>query len=436
MRQSTGIERKKVMILSPRGVEDILPDRTHQYQWLEKKASSLFSLYGYDEIRIPIFERTDLFLRSVGKETDAGKQMYTFFDKKGRKLSLRPEATVSVVRAYLQHKLDKQPREWRVYYMGPMFRYERPQAARLREFRQIGVEVIGQVNPYLDVEVIDMGSRLFKEIGFVDFNIQLNSIGCKECRPSYEEKLKEYFENNLSDLCSVCQRRTQYNTLRVLDCKNKQCKSVIGEAPLVGDYLCEDCRRHFERVKMGLEDAGIEFTLNPHLVRGLDYYTRTVFEFITSSLGAQDTLCAGGRYDNLVEQLGGPAIPAMGFAMGMERLLIVLNKNRVQFSSPLALLVYVVPLGESSQSKGYQIAALFRSQGIKTWLDLSERSLSSQLKLADRKRVKWVVIAGEREVKENKFILRDMQSGEQKEVDWGKIKEFAEGLTKRNEAKC
>ena len=223
------------MILSPRGVEDILPDKTPQYQWIERKASSLFSLYGYEEIRIPTFERTELFLRSIGKETDAGKQMYTFLDKKGRELSLRPEATASVVRAYLQHKLNKQPGEWRVYYIGSMFRYERPQTARLREFRQIGVEAIGEINPYLDVEVIEMGVKFFEEIGLTDVNIQLNSIGCKKCRPSYERELKKYLKSNLSGLCSVCQRRVQYNILRVLDCKNRECQLIVGEAPSIED---------------------------------------------------------------------------------------------------------------------------------------------------------------------------------------------------------
>lgn len=416
------------MILSPRGVEDILPERIYQYQWLERKASSIFSLYGYDEIRIPTFEKTELFLRSVGQETDAGKQMYTFLDKKGRKLSLRPEATASVVRAYLQHKLDKQSAEWRVYYMGSMFRYERPQAGRLREFRQIGVEAIGQASPYLDVEIISIGFEFFREIGFADFDIQLNSIGCKKCSSLYKRELKKYLKSHIDGLCSVCKSRLEYNTLRILDCKNKECYLVIKQVPLIKNYLCEDCQMHFQKVKVGLKDIGIRFNLNPRLVRGLDYYTRTVFEFVAPSLGAQDTICGGGRYDDLVEELGGPSTPAAGFSIGVERLLIALNKNRVDIPSIDTPLIYVLSLGETNQAKAYQIAALFRSQGIRTWLNLSEKSLSSQLKIADKKEIRWVMIVGDREVKENKFVLRDMQSGNQEKIDWADLKQFIKRL--------
>lgn len=416
------------MILSPRGVEDILPGRTYQYQWLERKASSIFSLYGYDEIRIPTFEKTELFVRSLGQETDVGKQMYTFLDKKGRKLSLRPEATASIVRAYLQHKLDKQSREWRVYHIGSMFRYERPQAGRLREFHQIGVEAIGQVSPCLDVEIIDIGFALFKKIGFTDFNIQLNSIGCKKCRPVYERKLKKHLKSYIDGLCSLCKNRLEYNTLRILDCKNKACHLVIKQVPLLENYLCEDCQMHFQKVKRGLRDIGIQFSLNPYLVRGLDYYTRTVFEFVVSSLGAQDTICGGGRYDNLVQELGGPSIPATGFSIGVERLLIALNKNGVEIPSVTTLFIYIATLGEASQTKGYQIAALFRSQGIRTWLNLSEKNLSSQLKIADKKKIRWVMIVGDREVTENRFILRNMQTGNQEKIEMDRIKELAKRL--------
>lgn len=412
------------MILSPRGVEDILPERIYQYQWLERKASSIFSLYGYDEIRIPTFEKTELFLHSVGQETDAGKQMYTFLDKKGRKLSLRPEATASVVRAYLQHKLDKQSGEWRVYYMGSMFRYERPQAGRLREFRQIGVEAIGQASPYLDVEIISIGFEFFREIGFADFDIQLNSIGCKKCRPLYERELKKYLKNHIDGLCSICKSRLEYNTLRILDCKNKECYLIIEQVPLIKNYLCGDCQMHFQKVKAGLKDIGIRFNLNPRLVRGLDYYTRTVFEFVAPSLGAQDTICGGGRYDNLVEELGGPSTPAAGFSIGIERLLIALNKNRVEIPSITTPFIYIATLGEANQTKAYQIAALFRSQGIRTWLNLLEKSLSSQLKIADKKGIKWVMIVGDREVTENRFILRNMQTGNQEKIDWADLKQF------------
>ncbi len=416
------------MILSPRGVEDILPAKTSQYQWIEKEASFLFSLYGYEEIRIPTFERTELFSRSVGEETDVGKQMYTFLDKKGRSLTLRPEATASVVRAYLQHKVYAQPGEWKVYYMGPMFRYERPQAARMREFRQIGVEVIGEVNPYLDVELIEMGAQFFKKVGAGDLSIQLNSIGCKKCRVPYEIKLTEYLKNNLGSLCSLCQKRSQYNPLRVLDCKRKSCQSILRKAPSTREYLCEDCQSHFKKVKMGLEDIGLKFELNPRLVRGLDYYTRTVFEFVSSLLGAQDTVCAGGRYDELVQELGGPPTPALGFAIGVERLLAILEKKGIEPPSKGSPLIYIATLDEESQIMGSRIAALFRSQGIRSWLNLSERSLSSQLKVAHKREIRWVMIIGEKEIKEKKFILRDMQSGEQEGIEWDKLRELGKKL--------
>ncbi len=409
------------MIHSPRGVEDLLPQQTLQYQWIEKEASFLFSLYGYEEIRIPTFERTELFLRSLGKETDAGKQMYTFKDKKGRSLSLRPEATASVVRAYLQHKLYGHSGEWKIYYMGPMFRYERPQAARLREFRQIGVEVIGEISPQLDVEVIEIASEFFKKIGLTNFYIQLNSIGCKRCRPVYEDRLKEYFKLNLADLCSNCRRRYQYNVLRVLDCKKKECQPTIKRAPVIGDYLCEDCQNHFQKVKTGLKNAGIKFSVDPHLVRGLDYYTRTIFEIVSSLLGSQATICAGGRYDNLVEELGGPSIPAIGFAIGVDRLLVALKKEYKEIHPQYLPVIHIATLDEEGLTAGYCLARILRSQGIRTRVNLSPKSLSSQLKMADNRRARWVMIVGEKEVKEGKFILRDMNSGQQKKVGWEEI---------------
>ena len=409
------------MIHSPRGVEDLLPQQTLQYQWIEKEASFLFSLYGYEEIRIPTFERTELFLRSLGKETDAGKQMYTFKDKKGRSLSLRPEATASVVRAYLQHKLYGHSGEWKVYYMGPMFRYERPQAARLREFHQIGVEVIGEISPQLDVEVIEIASEFFKKIGLTNLYIQLNSIGCKRCRPVYEDQLKEYFELNLADLCSNCRRRYQYNVLRVLDCKKKECQPTIKRAPVIGDYLCEDCQNHFKKVRTGLKDAGIKFSVDPHLVRGLDYYTRTIFEIVSSLLGSQATICAGGRYDDLVEELGGSSIPAIGFAIGVDRLLVALKKEHKELHPQYLPVIHIATLDEEGLTAGYCLARILRSQGIKTRVNLSPKSLSSQLKMADKRRVRWVMIVGEKEVKEGKFILRDMNSGQQKKVGWDEI---------------
>ncbi len=416
------------MIRSPRGVEDILPLKISSYQWVEREASLFFSRYGYEEIRTPIFEQTDLFLRSIGRETDAGKNMYTFQDKKGRSLSLRPEATASIIRAYIQHKLYAKEDLWRVYYMGSMFRYERPQRGRLREFHQIGVETIGQGSAWVDVELVEMVVRFFKGLGLFHFNIRLNSIGCRGCRASYEKELKKYLEFHLDSLCSVCQERARVNTLRALDCKNDKCQSIIREAPGIEGYLCQSCLAHFEKVRGGLKEVGVKFTVDSHLVRGLDYYTRTIFEIISSNLGAQDTVCGGGRYDDLVEDLEGPPTPAMGFSIGVERLLDALEKEGIAPPFGGEPTVYIVTLDGKSQIKGYELANFLRLKGVRTQLNLIPRGLSSQLKLVNRKKIRWTIIVGEKEVKEKTVILRDMESGKQETIEQGKWNEISQKL--------
>ncbi len=418
------------MIHSPRGCEDILPSQAIYQQWIERKATSLFSLYGYREVRIPTFEKTELFLRSVGEQTDVGKQMYTFKDKGGRLLSLRPEATVGIVRAYLQHKIYGKFKEWRVCYAGSMFRYERPQAGRLREFHQIGVENIGQESPWIDVEIIEMSRRFLKKVGLIDFEMQLNSIGCRKCRPNYQQVLKDYLGKNLSSLCSTCQIRYQHNILRVLDCKNSSCQQVINDVPPISLYLCPECENHFEQVKQGLNALDVSFVINPHLVRGLDYYTKTVFEIISPYLGAQDAVCAGGRYDDLVGDLGGHPTPAMGFAIGLERLLANLEEIKAKLPSPTSLKVFIATLNEKSQGKGLFLADLFRSQGIKVIVNFNLRSLSSQLRFANKEHTPWVLIVGEEEIRKEKYILRDMQTGEQKQMSQDDLKRFSKTLGK------
>jgi len=422
------------MIHSPRGCEDILPSQAIYHQWIEKKAASLFSLYGYRETRIPTLEKTELFLRSVGEETDVGKQMYTFKDKGGRLLSLRPEATVGIVRAYLQHKIYGKFKEWRVYYTGSMFRYERPQAGRLREFHQIGVENIGQESPWVDVEIIEMARRFLKEVGLVRFEIQLNSIGCRKCRPNYQRVLKDYLGKNLDSLCSTCQTRYQRNVLRVLDCKNPSCQPIINNAPPINLYLCSDCKEHFEQVKQGLRALNVNFVINPHLVRGLDYYTRTIFEIVSPHLGAQDAVCAGGRYDNLVDELGGPFTPAIGFAIGSDRLLANLEKIGTKLPLPTSPKVFIATLNresqetQESQKKGLLLANLFRSQKVEAIVNFNPRSLSSQLRFADRENIPWVLIIGEEEIKKEKYILRNMQTGEQKQMSQDDLEHFSKTL--------
>lgn len=417
------------MIHSPRGVEDILPRRSSFYQWVEREASFLFSRYGYEEIRTPTFEETNLFLRSIGGETDAGKNMYTFQDKKGRSLSLRPEATASIIRAYIQHKLYREEDLWRVHYLGSMFRYERPQRGRLREFHQIGVEAIGQASPWVDIELIEMVVRFFKGLSLPRFYIRLNSIGCRSCRAGYEEKLKEYLKLHLDSLCPVCRERARVNTLRVLDCKSDECQPIIKKAPGIEEYLCEACSSHFEKVRRGLEELGVQFTVDSHLVRGLDYYTRTIFETISCDLGAQDAVCGGGRYDDLVEDLGGPPTPAMGFSIGVERLLEALEKGGVESSrGKEGAVAYILTLDGRSQIKGYELAGFMRSEGVKVELNMSQRGLSSQLKLVNRKKIRWTLILGEKEIEEGIVILRDMDSGKQEAIEWGRWDRLKEKL--------
>ena len=309
-----------------------------------------------------------------------------------------------------------------------MFRYERPQAGRLREFHQIGVENIGQESPWVDIEIIEMAQRFLKEVGLVNFEIQLNSIGCRKCRPNYQRVLKDYLGENLDSLCSTCQRRYQRNILRVLDCKNPSCQSVINNAPPINLYLCSECKEHFEQVKQGLRTLNISFVINPHLVRGLDYYTRTIFEIVSPYLGAQDAVCAGGRYDNLVSELGGPFTPAIGFAIGSDRLLDNLEKIEAKLSSLTSPKVFIATLNGESQKKGLLLAGLFRSRGVEAIVNFSLKSLSSQLRFAGKEHIPWVLMVGEEEIKEDKYILRNMQTGEQKRMSQDDLEHFSKTL--------
>lgn len=416
------------MIYAPKGVEDILPPRAELYSQIEREAGNFFSLYGYHQIRIPTFEKTELFLRSVGEETDVGKQMYTFKDKGGRSLSLRPEGTAGVVRAYIEHKIYGKEKVWKVWYAEPMFRYERPQAGRLREFYQIGVEYFGEENPWVDMEIIEMAYLFLSKLGMDNIEVQINSIGCKQCRAGYIKQLKIYLKENLSSLCSTCQRRFYSNPLRVLDCKNKTCRAVLQKAPSIEDFLCSSCKQHFDTVKEGLSRLKVPFTVNSHLVRGLDYYTRTIFEFKSFYLGSQDTVCAGGRYDDLIEELGGPSTPAMGFAIGLERLLLTLEKMGRKPSVPSLPCIFVVTLGKSCIEKGVQIARILRSQSILVKVNFTEKGLSAQLKQAGKEGFLWVLIVGENELKNKSYILKNMKSGNQQYINEKDIENISDIL--------
>lgn len=400
---------------APRGTTDILPADARRWSVLERALRDVCDLYGYGEIRTPIFEHTELFARGIGSGTDiVEKEMYTFEDRGERSLTLRPEGTAGAVRAYLERRLDAEAQPVKLYYSGPMFRYERPQAGRTRQFHQLGVECIGSADPAADVEVIAVLVALFRRLGLTEYEIQLNSIGCPDCRPAYVQKLKQALEPVRDSLCKSCQDRFERNTLRLLDCKRESCRELTKDVPLILDSLCGPCEDHFQQVRGYLDEVGIEYTINQRLVRGLDYYTRTVFEFVSPELGAQDALGGGGRYDVLVETLGGPPTPAVGFAAGMERILLAASLEDEAAAAPVD--TYVVTLGDEGRRAGVVLAERLRAEGFRTELDYMGRSLRAQMRQANRVGAKKVLIIGDDEAAAGTVQLRDMQSGEERTV--------------------
>ena len=409
---------------APRGTRDILSPEVEKWHYLEGKIREYCRLYAYSEIRPPIFEHTELFLRGVGETTDiVQKEMYSFQDRAQRWLTLRPEATASTVRAYLENKLYAQPQPVKLYYLGPMFRYDRPQAGRYRQFYQFGVEVIGAEDPAADAEVILMAVHFFAHLGLGDLEVHLNSIGCPACRGAYRKELLNYLSEHIGNLCSDCRARYQHNPLRVLDCKQEGCRGIAREAPEFGAYLCAECKEHFEQVQAHLGDLGIKYQLNPNLVRGLDYYTKTVFEIITRELGAQGTICGGGRYDGLVEECGGQPTPGVGFALGVERLLLALENTGVKLPGVEPLDVFVASIGAGVQRPAFKILYDLRRRGIRADKDFLGRSLKAQMKQAHRSHARYVVLVGEGELARNVVTLRDMETGVQEEVLIEKISE-------------
>ncbi len=402
---------------APRGTKDILPAETPLWQKLEATARKVFSLYNYQEIRTPIFELTDLFARSIGTTTDiVKKEMYTFEDRKGRSLTLRPEETAPVVRACLENNLISNEQISKLYYIGPMFRYERPQAGRQRQFHQAGVEVFGSADPLLDAEVIVLNRHFFLELGLKKIEINLNSVGCDQCRPDYRRALKEHFKSSVKKMCADCGGRYEENTLRILDCKEPGCQAAIDSAPASTDTLCPECKAHFETVIKTLDYQKIDFKVNKRLVRGLDYYTRTTFELVSGELGAQNAVSGGGRYDKLVAELGGKSIPAVGFAVGLERV-VELIKSLTPKPYPLErLTLFIATLGEEAKRLGFDLLAQARNKGISCDMDYLGKSLKAQLKAADRAGAKYVYIIGEEELKKGIAIIKDMKSGEQREI--------------------
>jgi len=380
-------------------------------------------LYGYERIDAPAFEDTKLFTRSVGEDTDiVKKEMYTFEDRGGSLLTLRPEGTAPVCRAYLEHGLHNLPQPVKLYYIASIFRYERPQAGRYRQHYQFGYEAIGDDDPALDGEVIDMAWRFFLSVNLRHLSLQLNSIGCKKCRPNYVAALKDYYASHTQELCPDCKTRLKRNPLRLLDCKKPSCQTVAGSAPRSIDYLCPECDEHFRRLKRYLQLLDLPFVVNHHLVRGLDYYTRTVFEIQPGEGGAQSTLVGGGRYDDLIEELGGKPTPALGFAAGIERIILNLKKQKVAIPTLAKPRVFIAYLGGEAKDEAIKLASALRGAGIGVIEAVGDKSLKAQLRQANNLGTSYAVIIGEQEVKTGTVILRDMTSAQQKSVP---VKELA-----------
>ena len=414
-------------IQSIRGVKDILPDEIWKWQYIESVAHNIFPRYGFKEIRLPIFENTRLFSRSIGEATDiVEKEMYTFNDRGGDSITLRPEGTASVVRAYVEHKMYNPPSVLKMFYIGPMFRYERPQAGRLRQFNQIGVEAMGSPSPIVDVEVMTMLMEFFRELDLNNIKLEINSLGSQECRPRYRELLKTEIEKHLDHLCSNCTTRYQRNALRVLDCKVEQCGKIAEGLPKLIDHLDAASANHFSEVHSLLDSAGTPYSVNPSLVRGLDYYNRTAFEVTSKHLGAQNAICGGGRYDTLVEELDGPSTPCFGFALGLERLVSLVPFNDMKNFQKYPD-VFIVCLGEETKTTGFQIAHELRLKGFWVERDYEMGSMKSQMRKANKTQSRFSLILGENEIRSGKFVLKNMATGEQKECP---AQELATEITK------
>ena len=401
----------------PRVTKVILPDTVGQWLYVEQKVRELCSRYGYKEIRTPMFEHTELFLRGIGETTDVvEKEMYTFTDRGGRSVTLRPENTAAAVRAYLQNKLYADADLTKLFYIGSMFRYDRPQAGRLREFHQFGVEALGGDNPAVDAEIILLAVNFLQSLGLQELELSLNSVGCPNCRPVYRKRLQEFFADKLDGLCEDCRSRYDRNPMRILDCKVEGCKKLSIGAPEITDCLCDDCREHFVKVQELLTSAGVSFKLDPRLVRGLDYYTKTAFEVQYAPLGAQSAVAGGGRYDGLIEEIGGKPTPAVGFAVGLERVLLALEKQALLPEQADAMDAFVVGLGEAAQPAAFRLLADLRAAGLSAGMDFAGRSMKAQMKQANKANAHFALILGEDEVKESAVMLKNMQTSEQHKI--------------------
>lgn len=400
-----------------KGTLDLLPKESCKTQYIEAAVREIAENYGFSEMRTPVFEHTELFQRSVGETTDVvQKEMYTFEDKGGRSITLRPEGTAGAARAFLEHGLFNDALPQKIYYLTSCYRYEKPQAGRLREFHQFGVESFGAGTPAADAEIIFLAHAVFRYLGVQNLTLEINSIGCPECRKKFQEALKAYFESYREQLCDTCKSRLERNPMRILDCKSPVCSEIAAGAPKILDFLCDDCRAHFDAVQKYLQAMDIAFTVNPTIVRGLDYYTRTVFEFVSSEIGAQGTVCGGGRYDGLLEELGGKPMPACGFGMGIERLLLLMEAQGVPFPEPKKCDVYLVSMGEEAGLKAAALAEQLREEGLSAQFDTVGRGLKAQMKYADKLGAAYTVVLGDAELESRRVNLKNMRDGTQTEL--------------------
>ena len=407
---------------APRGTKDILPEQATNWLRLENKIRELCNLYGYEEIRTPIFEHTELFLRGIGEGTDVvDKEMYTFKDRGDRSITLRPENTASVVRAYLQNKLYANVGLVKLFYIGSMFRYDRPQAGRLREFHQFGVEALGEKNPAVDAEIILLAWEFLKSLGLDDLTLKINTVGCPACRPIFRRKLKEYFTENADDLCGDCRRRLEKNPLRILDCKVDADKDFMDDAPRIETCLCDDCREHFNALKKFLTAAGVEFTVDNRLVRGLDYYTKTAFEIQFAPLGAQSAVAGGGRYDGLIREIGGDDTPAVGFAAGMERILLALELQNLLLAQDKKITAYIVAGGSAAETYAFKLLTDLRRKNISAAMDFGKKSMKAQMKSAAKSGAKFALIVGEDEVATSTVTVKNLETSAQEKVSVAEV---------------
>ena len=412
-------------IQAPKGTRDLLPQESYQWQYIEGKLREITGKYNIREVRTPIFEHTELFLRGVGDTTDiVQKEMYTFEDRGGRSITLRPEGTAGAVRSFIEHGLCDGPQPTKMCYISaPVFRYERPQAGRLRQHHQFGIEIFGAKEATADAEAILLAYTVLQTLGVYNLLLNLNSIGCPTCRPKYSQALKQYYQDKREALCPTCLDRLERNPLRLLDCKEPKCQEIAKGAPKMIEYLCSECQQHFEQLQQYLADAGVAFQINPYIVRGLDYYTKTVFEIISSEIGAQGTVCGGGRYDGLIAEIGGPQMCGVGFGMGIERLLMVMQAAGVQIPKPSALKIFFCAMGPDARRRSFSLMQELRAAGIAADMDHNARSLKAQMKYADKVGAEYVALIGEEELQKGCCKLRDMKGSQESEVSLEKLAE-------------